>query len=374
MKILLTGGCGFIGSNLVRLLLSKGHEIANLDKLTYAANSDWLQDLADNPNYSFQQADLSDSSFPLSEFMLKHSPHAVIHLAAESHVDRSIDSPSDFVQTNVLGTYHLLQSALDYWKTLPEEELDEALSKNMTDSQKNRYEFPIRDVPSQSSFRVVHVSTDEVFGSLQNGDKSLSETARYAPSSPYAATKAAADHLAKAWYTTYGLPVIVTNSSNNYGPSQYPEKLIPRVILSCLTETPIPLYGNGKNMRDWLHVEDHCEALVSVMTSGRLGECYLVSGDNELSNIELVGMLCRVMDQIAPSPTKASYTKLIEFVPDRPGHDYRYSIDSTKIKEELGWLPRKLINVGLLETVEWYLQNREWLEAAAVSSNSLRSA
>ena len=330
MKILLTGGAGFIGSNLVRLLVNeKGAEVINLDKLTYAGNTESLADLDRNPNYTFEKVDICDVD-ALGKVFAKHQPDAVMHLAAESHVDRSIDGPGEFVQTNIVGTYNLLQAALVYWRSLPK----------------------------GNTFRFLHVSTDEVYGSLAAEALGFSETTPYDPHSPYSASKAASDHLARAWNDTYGLPVLITNCSNNYGPHQFPEKLIPVVILKCLRGEPIPVYGNGENIRDWLYVADHAEALYQVLTRGRLGETYNVGGNNERKNIELVRGLCQMMDDLAPGPH--AYEQLISFVVDRPGHDLRYAIDATKIRDELGWEPKEDFYSGFRKTVQWYLGNQEW--------------
>ena len=330
MKILLTGGAGFIGSNLVRLLVNeKGAEVINLDKLTYAGNTESLADLAGHPKYTFEQVDICDVD-ALGKVFAKHQPDAVMHLAAESHVDRSIDGPGDFIQTNIVGTYNLLQAALEYWRSLPK----------------------------GNAFRFLHVSTDEVYGSLEPDAPGFSETTPYDPHSPYSASKAASDHLARAWNDTYGLPVLITNCSNNYGPHQFPEKLIPVVILKCLRGEPIPVYGNGENIRDWLYVADHTEALYQVLTRGRLGETYNVGGNNERKNIELVRGLCQMMDDLAPGPH--AYEQLISFVADRPGHDMRYAIDATKIRDELGWEPKEDFLSGFRKTVQWYLGNQEW--------------
>jgi dTDP-glucose 4,6-dehydratase len=330
MKILLTGGAGFIGSNLVRLLVNeKGAEVINLDKLTYAGNTESLADLAGHPKYTFEQVDICDVD-ALGKVFAKHQPDAVMHLAAESHVDRSIDGPGEFIQTNIVGTYNLLQAALVYWRSLPK----------------------------GNTFRFLHVSTDEVYGSLEPDAPGFSETTPYDPHSPYSASKAASDHLARAWNDTYGLPVLITNCSNNYGPHQFPEKLIPVVILKCLRGEPIPVYGNGENIRDWLYVADHTEALYQVLTRGRLGETYNVGGNNERKNIELVRGLCQMMDDLAPGPH--AYEQLISFVADRPGHDMRYAIDATKIRDELGWEPKEDFLSGFRKTVQWYLGNQEW--------------
>lgn len=332
MKILVTGGCGFIGSNLVRLLVQeKGESVVNIDKLTYAGNAESLLYLSGNPKYDFEQVDLCHVE-ALSAVFSKHQPDAVMHLAAESHVDRSIDGPGEFIQTNIVGTFNLLQVALGYWREL------EGVRKG--------------------AFRFLHVSTDEVYGSLDVDASGFSETTSYDPHSPYSASKAASDHLARAWADTYRLPVMVTNCSNNYGPFQFPEKLIPVVILKCLKRDLIPVYGKGENIRDWLYVEDHVEALYRVLTSGSIGETYNIGGNNERQNIELVRFVCKLMDELFPS--EQPYSELITFVTDRPGHDMRYAIDSTKIRDELGWEPKEDFESGFRKTVMWYLENQNW--------------
>lgn len=343
MRILVTGGAGFIGSNLVRLLVSQGHTVLNIDKLTYAGNLQSLVDLEHCPNYAFSKTDIVDRDaidLAVQQFL----PQAIMHLAAESHVDRSIDRPSQFIETNVLGTLNLLQASLNYWKKLPSNEADK--------------------------FRFLHVSTDEVYGSLGPLGFFTEET-RYDPHSPYSASKAASDHLARAWFDTYGLPVLVTNCSNNYGPYQFPEKLIPVVILKCLRDEPIPVYGKGENIRDWLYVEDHCEALMLVLQKGKPGNTYNIGGNNELKNIDLVVLLCRLLDQLKPNPSGVSYHQQITFVKDRPGHDLRYAIDASKIRLELGWTPKQDNQSGFLHTVEWYLNNQHWWQAILDGSYQL---
>lgn len=340
MKIIVTGGAGFIGSNLVRLLVSKGHHVLNIDKLTYAGNLSSLSDLESNELHTFLKADICDASVIKRAFS-EFQPDAVMHLAAESHVDRSIDSPMDFIQTNIVGTYTMLQAAREYIST---------------------FNFPL------STFRFLHVSTDEVYGSLgQHG--LFMESTPYDPHSPYSASKAASDHLARAWMDTYGLPVIVTNCSNNYGPYQFPEKLIPVVILKALRGEPIPVYGKGENIRDWLYVEDHAEALLTALQKGLPGQTYNIGGNNEMRNIDLVRLLCRILDEeIRNNPKSAihhpqsveSFQDLITFVTDRPGHDLRYAIDASKIKTELGWEPKQDHQSGFRETVRWYLENESW--------------
>lgn len=338
-KILVTGGAGFIGSNLVRYLIQKTDaEVICLDKLTYAGNLRSLADVVDDPRYAFERADIADAG-EMRRIFEDHQPDAVMHLAAESHVDRSIDGPGEFIQTNVVGTFNLLQAALGYWN----------------------------DRGRPEDFRFLHVSTDEVYGSLGVADEPFAETTRYDPHSPYSASKAASDHLARAWHSTYGLPVLVTNCSNNYGPYQFPEKLVPVVILKCLRGDKIPVYGKGENVRDWLYVEDHASALHTVLTRGRVGETYNIGGNNERSNLELVGMLCDLIDEIQPAAGEHEnverYRDLITFVQDRPGHDLRYAIAPDKIRDELGWRPREDFSSGFRKTVEWYLNNRQWWEA-----------
>ncbi|MDQ8209731.1 dTDP-glucose 4,6-dehydratase [Coraliomargarita sp. SDUM461003] len=355
MKILVTGGAGFIGSNLVRTLVQqKGESVVNLDKLSYAGKLESLADLAGHPNYHFEQVDLCDPA-ALQTVFSKHPPDAVMHLAAESHVDRSIDGPGEFIQSNIVGTFNLLQASLAYWQALPERESGES-------------------GPTQSSFRFLHVSTDEVYGSLATDAPGFSESTRYDPHSPYSASKAASDHLVRAWSHTYGLPVLVTNCSNNYGPYQFPEKLVPVVIMQCLRGEPIPVYGQGENIRDWLYVSDQVEALYTVLTKGRVGETYNIGGNNERQNIELVKMICGLMDEMAPADSiqtsnfklqtsgkrPKSFQDLITFVKDRPGHDLRYAIDASKIRDELGWEPQEDYESSFRKTVQWYLENQEW--------------
>ncbi len=328
MKLLVTGGAGFIGSAVVRHAIAQGHAVVNLDALTYAACLGNVASVADCRLYAFEHADIRDRA-ALDRVFATHEPDAVMHLAAESHVDRSIDGPGDFIETNITGTYNMLEAARAYWVSQgkPEE------------------------------FRFHHISTDEVYGSLDETGKFTEETP-YAPNSPYSATKAASDHLVRAWAETYGLPVLLTNCSNNYGPYHFPEKLIPVIILNALAGKPLPVYGKGENVRDWLYVEDHADALLTVMQKGKLGRCYNIGGENEARNIEIVRMLCSILDKKRPGP--APYADQIAFVADRPGHDLRYAIDPTRIREELGWRPSVTLEEGLEKTVQWYLDNESW--------------
>ncbi len=340
---LVTGGAGFIGSNLVRRLVTSGSRVMTIDKLTYAGNLASLAGVMGSPNHEFVQADIADEA-AMREAIARFRPERILHLAAESHVDRSIDGPLEFVRTNVLGTAALLHAAHGYWSGL-----DEA---------------------GKAGFRFIHVSTDEVFGSL--GETGFfTETTPYDPHSPYSASKASSDHMARAWADTYGLPVIVTNCSNNYGPYQFPEKLIPVVILKALRGEAIPVYGKGDNIRDWLHVEDHCEALVTVAEKGVPGETYNIGGDNELRNIDLVRILCGHLDTLRPREDGHSHSEQITFVTDRPGHDMRYAIDAAKIHRELGWKPRWTAGDGFLATVRWYLENDAWVQGILDGSYKL---
>lgn len=331
MKLLVTGGAGFIGSAVVRKAVRAGHETINVDALTYAACLDNLAPVAESPLYSFTQADIRDRN-AVDALFATHEPDAIMHLAAESHVDRSIDGPGTFVETNVTGTYNLLEAVRSSWTA--------------------------RGRPEH--FRFHHISTDEVYGSLGAEGKFTEETP-YAPNSPYAASKAASDHLVRAWHETYGLPVILTNCSNNYGPYQFPEKLIPVVILNALAERPIPIYGEGLNVRDWLHVEDHADALLRVLDQGMTGRTYNIGGENEATNVELVRMICTILDEKCPAG--APHERLITFVTDRPGHDARYAIDPTRIRRELGWRPSVTLKEGLASTVQWYIENARWWQA-----------
>ncbi|WP_378948663.1 dTDP-glucose 4,6-dehydratase [Paracoccus sp. R86501] len=328
MKLLVTGGAGFIGSAVVRLAIARGHQVVNLDALTYAANLENVASVASDPGYVFERADIRDPD-ALDRILAQHRPDAVMHLAAESHVDRSIDGPATFMQTNIMGSFNLLQAARAYWVASGRPE----------------------------GFRFHHVSTDEVFGSLGPAGQ-FTETTAYDPRSPYSASKAASDHLVRAWHETYGLPVVLSNCSNNYGPYHFPEKLVPVVILNALAGRPIPVYGDGGNIRDWLFVEDHAEALLTVLEKGRTGRSYNIGGEAEVRNIDLVRMICAHMDALNPGGTP--HARLIHFVPDRPGHDRRYAIDPTRMRSELGWRPSVTLDQGLRRTVEWYLQNRDW--------------
>lgn len=328
MKILVTGGAGFIGSAVVRQAIADGHEVVTLDKLTYAASLSNVASVADHPGYAFEQVDICDGA-ALARVFADHQPDGVMHLAAESHVDRSIDGPGAFIETNVTGTFTLLQEARKYWEG--------------------------RGKPDD--FRFHHISTDEVYGTL-GATGLFRENTGYAPNSPYSASKAASDHLVRAWGETYGLPILVTNCSNNYGPFHFPEKLIPVVILNALKGNPIPVYGQGLNVRDWLFVEDHARALLLVLTKGALGETYNIGGNAEATNIDLVTALCGILDEM--SPGDAPYVDLITYVADRPGHDLRYAIDASKIRRDLGWEPSVTLDEGLRQTVRWYLENRDW--------------
>ncbi len=333
MRVLVTGGAGFIGSALVRALASEPDvSVIVLDKLTYAGNLESLNGVFDSVSHRFLHADIADEDAVRSVFDADQ-PEIVFHLAAESHVDRSIDGPGEFVQTNVVGTFVMLKEARRYWIGL--------------------------DAERRDRFRFVHVSTDEVFGSLGSAGTFTEQTA-YDPSSPYSATKAASDHLVRAWHRTYGLPTVITNCSNNYGPYQFPEKLIPHMIVCALKGEPLPVYGAGENVRDWLHVDDHASAIRLVAERGRAGETYLISGRNELRNIDLVRQLCRLLDEARPRADGVSYVEQISFVTDRPGHDYRYAIDASKLERELSWLPSFTIEQGLRTTVQWYLSNESW--------------
>ena len=331
MKILITGGAGFIGSAVVRLAIVRGHNVVNVDALTYAACLDNVANVSDHPDYAFERADIRDRA-ALDAIFAKHTPDAVMHLAAESHVDRSIDGPLDFIETNVNGTFNMLEATRSYWQS--------------------------RGRPEGLRFH--HISTDEVFGSL-GPTGMFTEDTPYDPRSPYSASKASSDHLVRAWHETYGLPVVLTNCSNNYGPYHFPEKLIPVVILNALAGKPLPIYGDGGNIRDWLYVEDHADALLLVLAKGAVGRSYNISGENERTNLELVQTLCSILDRLRPRHA-GSYADLITFVTDRPGHDARYAIDPSRIRNELGWRPSVTVEEGLEKTVQWYLDNESWWE------------
>ena len=347
MKFLVTGGAGFIGSAVIRHLINDTeHSVVNVDKLTYAGNLHSLESVSDSDRYSFEQIDICDAD-EVKRVYEEHQPDIVMHLAAESHVDRSIDGPGEFIQTNIIGTYTLLDQARSYWMNLP--------------------------IEKKEGFRFHHISTDEVYGDLEGTDDLFTETTPYAPSSPYSASKASSDHLVRAWQRTYGLPTLVTNCSNNYGPYHFPEKLIPLVILNALEGKPLPVYGKGEQIRDWLYVEDHARALVLVATKGEIAETYNIGGHNEKKNIDVVNKICDILDRKIPIQDNSkiknqkskmdSYHDLITFVTDRPGHDARYAIDASKIARELGWEPQETFETGLEKTVQWYLDNEEWWHA-----------
>lgn len=335
MKFLVTGGAGFIGSALVRYLISNNISVVNVDKLTYAGNLQSLADVQNSSLYNFEKVDICNAS-ELQRIFSVHRPDLVMHLAAESHVDRSIDGPDDFIQTNIVGTFTLLEACRKFFDSL--------------------------DSSKKNEFRFHHISTDEVFGDLSGSEKLFTELTPYAPSSPYSATKAGSDHLVRAWHRTFGLPIVLTNCSNNYGPYHFPEKLIPHVILNALHGRPIPVYGNGSQIRDWLYVEDHAKALFKVVKEGRIGETYNIGGHNEKTNLSVVEYICHLLEELAPIKPNGvkKYSDLITFVEDRPGHDARYAIDASKIENELGWVPEETFETGLRKTVHWYLENSEW--------------
>ena len=334
-KILVTGGAGFIGSNFVRQVVQrKDTQVLNLDNLTYAGNLDSLQDIATNQAYQFVQVDICDAA-AVETVIAEYQPDVVVHFAAESHVDRSIDGPAAFIQTNIIGTFNLLEAARKYWKELPTER--------------------------KSAFRFLHVSTDEVYGSL-GATGLFTEETPYAPNSPYSASKASSDHLVRAYHHTYGLPVMTTNCSNNYGPYQFPEKLIPLMILNALSGKPLPVYGDGMQVRDWLYVGDHCRAILTVLEAGKCGETYNIGGHNEMPNIRIVEKICALLGELRPRTDGKPYTEQITYVTDRPGHDRRYAIDAGKIGRELGWLPQETFDTGIRKTVQWYLDNPDWCE------------
>lgn len=342
--ILVTGGAGFIGSNFVLdWLAQSGEAVVNLDKLTYAGNLENLASLQENPNHIFVQGDLGDSAL-VAQLLAQHRPRAVVNFAAESHVDRSIHGPEDFIQTNIVGTFRLLEAVRAYWLALPE--------------------------ANKTAFRFLHVSTDEVYGSLTKDDPPFAEDNRYEPNSPYSASKAASDHLVRAWHHTYGLPVVTTNCSNNYGPYHFPEKLIPLMIVNALAGKSLPVYGDGQQIRDWLYVKDHCSAIRRVLEAGTLGETYNIGGWNEKPNLEIVHTVCALLDELRPKADGSSYATQITYVTDRPGHDRRYAIDARKIERELGWKPAETFETGIRKTVEWYLAHPDWV--AHVQSGSYR--
>ena len=339
MKILVTGGAGYIGSALkMHHIQETKHHVLNVDKLTYAGNLESLAGVASSSRYNFEQLDICDQP-QFNKLLEKYRPEAVMHLAAESHVDRSIDRPGDFIETNIIGTYILLEATRAFWQAM--------------------------DDSAKAAFRFHHISTDEVYGDLEGPEDLFREETPYAPSSPYSASKAGSDHLVRAWGRTYGLPIIVTNCSNNYGPYHFPEKLIPLVILNALKGKPLPVYGEGTQVRDWLFVEDHARALVEVVTKGQVGETYNIGGHNEKQNIEVVRAVCGLLDELRPSTHNGivKYEQLINFVSDRPGHDVRYAIDASKIKHELGWVPQETFETGLRKTVDWYLANEDWWQS-----------
>ena len=338
MKILITGGAGFIGSALVRAIIGQtDHSVINVDKLTYAGNLNSLHGTDRSYKYVHELVDICDGQL-LAELFQQHEPNCVMHLAAESHVDRSIIGPAEFIDTNIMGTFNLLEAARKYYADLSSTQ--------------------------QKQFRFHHISTDEVYGDLQNSEDLFTENTPYSPSSPYSASKAASDHLVRAWGRTYGLPILITNCSNNYGPYHFPEKLIPHIILNAIHGKPLPIYGDGLQIRDWLYVEDHAKALIKVATKGKVGETYNIGGHNEKTNLEVVQAICDLLEELAPEKPKGTgrYQDLITFVKDRPGHDVRYAIDASKIKRELGWVPEETFETGLRKTVQWYLDNTSWWE------------
>ena len=349
---LVTGGAGFIGSNLVHYLVSLGYKVVVIDKLTYAGNTASLEGLPQN-QLRFEEIDICDTE-AVSKLLFKTRPAGIFHLAAESHVDRSIDGPAEFINTNINGTFSMLTAARKYYESLSES------STTASPLLHNSFTQDASPALNKSTFRFLHISTDEVYGSL--GDTGyFKEETPYAPNSPYSASKASSDHLVRAWHHTYGFPVLTTNCSNNYGPRQFPEKLIPLIIHNALAGKELPVYGDGKNVRDWLYVEDHCSALYTVMTKGKLGETYNIGGNCEMQNIEIVNAVCSILDKLRPKPDGSKYDSQITFVKDRPGHDRRYAIDASKIKRELGWEPKETFETGIRKTVEWYLENANWV-------------
>ena len=341
MKILVTGGAGFIGSGLVRFLINEtDHQVLNLDKLTYAGHLESLKPVADNPRYTFVQADICDRE-PIHQLVSEFSPDLIMHLAAETHVDRSVDGPAEFIETNIIGTFNLLNAARELFES------------------------------GKSNLVFHHVSTDEVYGTL-GADGYFTEDTPYSPRSPYSASKASSDHLVRAWGETYGLPFVITNCSNNYGHYQFPEKLVPLMIMSAVEQKPLPVYGKGDNVRDWLHVDDHARALYLVATEGKHGETYNIGGNNEKTNLEVVQAICDILQELQPDGQNVGYHDLITFVEDRPGHDFRYAIDTAKIHRELGWQPRETFESGLRKTIEWYLANQDWCQSVAGGYNQER--
>jgi len=344
LTIIVTGCAGFIGSNFVHVwLAAKDEPVVNLDKLTYAGNLANLEDLRDDSRHIFVQGDIGDRAL-VGQLLREHRVRAVVNFAAETHVDRSICGPGEFIQTNVVGTYNLLEAVREYWQDLPE--------------------------PEKSVFRFHHVSTDEVYGTLAPGDPPFRETDTYEPNSPYSASKASSDHMVRAWHHTYGLPVLTTNCSNNYGPYHFPEKLIPLIILNALAGKPLPIYGDGLQVRDWLYVEDHCRAIIRVLDAGRVGETYNIGGHNEMANVDVVKTVCVLLDELQPRADAKPYADQIAYIKDRPGHDRRYAIDADKIGRELGWKPQETFATGIRKTVQWYLSHREWVEG--VTSGAYR--
>ena len=340
-KILITGGSGFIGTNFIYYCLHRGYMIMNYDNLTYAGNKYNLQSINNNENYTFVKGDIGNQDL-LFDCFQNFKPNYIVNFAAESHVDRSIDSPNNFIHTNILGTYHLLESTLKYY--------------NQDQDRKLKF---------------LHISTDEVFGSLLDSENPFNENSKYNPSSPYSASKASSDHLVNAWIKTYHLPAIISNCSNNYGPYQYPEKLIPLMIQKCILEEELPVYGDGKNIRDWIYVEDHCDALLQILIKGKITNHYLVGGNQEKTNLEVVEMICRILNELKPSDNLKSYFELIRFVEDRPGHDYRYAIDCSKINEDLNWEPKINFENGIRKTITWYLVNKDWMNQIKKENHTL---
>ena len=337
-KFVVTGGCGFIGSNLVKFLLKKNYFVINIDKLSYSANPYNLKRIFKNKNYRFFKQDINNQA-QIYKILNRYKPNGIFNLAAETHVDRSIDNPRNFIKSNILGVYNLLQALNKYLKR------------------------------NKKKIKLIHVSTDEVYGSLGDSGKFL-ETTPYDPSSPYSASKAGSDHLVRAWHRTFDLPILITNCSNNYGPHQFPEKLIPLMIINCLHGKPLPVYGKGENVRDWLFVRDHCEAILTVLRKGKVGETYNIGGNNEIKNIDVIQIVCDILDEILPRDNGLGYSELIHYVTDRPGHDFRYAIDSTKIEKELGWLPIESFETGVRKTIQWYLDNRSWWKS--IEDNTYR--